>query len=243
MHLGGPTTERGRGLEVTADRAAGRLGDRLPGQIDQGSALGLGERTLGASIRLLVVSGQFAEGVFPAGPLIGDEPLENPQHQGLGPLSLVDQGPGGLRDPVELGLLGEEPADLEVGVDARLEASKDLEDQAIAEEDRRVALLERASGDRQRFADGPACRLEGRGPGRPDRARVRRDRTLARHGLQEMRAQRGLGQRIEGQAETFDPPDDPPGCLTFEMIGRRPGGHPNREEVGLGRARGIGHLD
>ncbi len=86
------------------------------------------------------------------------------------PGTVVLDRAGGLGDAVEMGLLGEEPADLEVGVEARFEPSEDLEDQAIAEEDCRVALLGRAEADRPRRVVRAAGRVEGVGLHRADRA-------------------------------------------------------------------------
>ena len=58
-------------------------------------------------------------------------------------------------------LLGELPADLEVGVDARLEPAEQLQDQPVAVDDRRVALLAVEP------ADLAACRRRRAAPRRP----------------------------------------------------------------------------
>src|SRR6478752_10671623 len=53
-----------------------------------------------------------------------------------------------LRDVLEAAL-GQEPEQLELGIDPRLEAPEDLEDQLLVEDDRRVRLL---GADLARFA-------------------------------------------------------------------------------------------
>ena len=170
MKLAGPAAERRGDVEIIADRQPGLRG--YPGRTSSSKRSILVRDPIGriCSLALIIGFERPEQGVVPARPLVGDEPLEDAEHQRLGLALLVKQGPGAPGNPVELRLLGEELADLEVGVDPRFEPPEDLEDQPIAEEDRRIALLERADDDSQRLVFRPSGGVEGPGGDAQDRS-------------------------------------------------------------------------
>ena len=87
---------------------------------------------------------EAAEGVqrvAPGVPLVGDELLQDAERHRLVAAVADLQRAGDPRAVAEVGLLGQEAADLEVGVDPRLQLAEELQDQPVAEADRGVALL------------------------------------------------------------------------------------------------------
>ena len=83
---------------------------------------------------------------LPAVARAGDEVLEHAQRRVE--VAALDLVPAGQAGDVGEAALGQEARDLEVRVDARLDAAEDLEDQLVTEDDRRVGLLgaDRAGG-------------------------------------------------------------------------------------------------
>ena len=229
---GRPPAERRRGPQV---------GPR--GLRDRGRGRGGGGRDrLGPAADLLVISLKLVEGVVPAGPLVADEFLEDRQRGGLGPGPVVFQGAGQPGDAVEAGPLDEEPADLQVGIGPRLQPPEDLHDEPVAEQDGRIALLQRPAEDRQGLIRRPPRRGEERGRQAPDRPRSRPDRPARPDRLQQRLAGGRLGQGVEHD-RAADPGDDPPRRLLLQAVGRIPLGQPQRHEVGVGRPLAERHLD
>ena len=99
------------------DRLIGRLGQRpLEGLLDR------------------------VERVRPRVALVLHVPLEDRDRRSAATVGELDR-PGGRRGMPEDGTVGQEPADLELRVDALLEAAEQLQDQPVAEGHRGVALI------------------------------------------------------------------------------------------------------
>ena len=110
---------------------------------------------------LLEVSPQDAQHPLPSLPLVRHQLLKDRDGRRVVPGLLVGDRAQGLGRPRIRRFLGEVPADLEIGIFAWLEASEQLEKEAAAKEERRVALL-----------DGPALDGHGLGPWRRRRGQV-----------------------------------------------------------------------
>ena len=97
---------------------------------------------------LFIITTEQAEGPLPPLALVRHQLLQDRQRGGIGPRLAILQRSERLRGPGEGGLLGQEPANLIVGVDPRFQAPKNLEEEAVAEDERRIALFHRAAADR-----------------------------------------------------------------------------------------------
>ena len=111
---------------------------------------------------LFVVSAENAEDILPALALVGDQRLEQRERRGLESRPEVLERTQGLRHLREPGPLGQEPADLEVGVHAGIEAAEQLQQDLLPEHDVRVTLLGPIPG-----GSGRGGRLSPAGPRRP----------------------------------------------------------------------------
>ena len=120
-------------------------GGRLAGVVRRGTGGGA-----------FVVAGEFVEGPLPAVAFVFDEALEHGDGDGFGAFcgeaDVAEEG----RDAGEVRDLGEEAADLGVGIFAGLEAAKELHDELGVVEDRGVGLLGRAGACRE-WADATGC--------------------------------------------------------------------------------------
>ena len=112
---------------------------QLAGQLAEGPQLG---REFGGQGLVAGLGGAPQAGVY-VDPAVGGAGHELLDHAGDGvalgaaQVEHAEQGRGAAK----AGARGQEPADLDVGVGARLEAAVQLQDRALAEDDRRVALL------------------------------------------------------------------------------------------------------
>ena len=106
----------------------------------------------------LEVAPEGVEREAPGIALVGDEPLQHGQGRRLAAAAAVAQvhPAGDRRHVAEVGRPGQVAADLEVGIDARLELAEQLEHQPVAVADRGVALL---------GAERPRLELGGAGAG------------------------------------------------------------------------------
>ena len=144
VHLGGPPSELGRqlrgtrpsppaprgGISAAASSVKRRRTSRpAPGRCRPGRRSGRARRSRASSRR---------PGFRPAAASCRGWPARRRR--------LVLERAGHRRHAREADLLGELPADLEVGVDARLDPPEQLQDQPVAVDDRRVALLAGRAG-------------------------------------------------------------------------------------------------
>ena len=138
-----PAHQRG-GLEVGAHQLVGLLGHGAVRAVEE-QALPRGRRG-GARLdplgdHLLVEPAEGVEGVLPRVPLVGDELVEDREGGRLSAVGAVLERPRHGRRVLVAGALHQVAAELEVGVHPRLDPPEQLQDEALAEEHRRVALL------------------------------------------------------------------------------------------------------
>ncbi len=149
---------------------------------------------------------------------------------------VILDGAGGLGDAVEAGLLGQEPADLEVGVDAGLDPAEDLHQQAMLEQHHGVALLGGPGNDLQGSANGPPGAVKGGRPQGPE--------LTPAGGCRAVRFDRGeqgpAGAVIEQavmesgrSVARFQGGDDPLWRLALDVAGVRPVSDGQGQEVQL----------
>src|SRR4051812_9106455 len=143
MQLAGPLAQQLRWIEIAAVGIADRLGARrIVGQRcrdDRGNVRRSEWWRVLEGGRALVVRAHLVERVLPRVALVFDELLEDAQRGGLAGRAVCEPS-GNVGHVLEAGV-GQRLADLEVWVDAWLQAAEDLEDQPVAERDARVALL------------------------------------------------------------------------------------------------------
>ena len=130
-----PRVEHARGL----GRERRILEIRRQRQVHFSAALAQQPRfVVKAAVALAV---QQALDVLPGVPAMRDVLLQHAHHRVLAAPAAVDDRAHDGRDVSEAGAVREEARHLEVGMDAVLQAPEDLQDQALAEDDRVVALL------------------------------------------------------------------------------------------------------
>ncbi len=142
MHLRRPLPEQPRRLEVGADGLGRQLG-QLAGRGEQQAARKRWRVALRAQLGGLQVTGQGRLRVAPGVALVRDIALQHGHRDGLALVPAVLERARQRRDLREMSALGEETSDLELGIDPILDAPEHLQDQALAEDDRVVALLDR----------------------------------------------------------------------------------------------------
>ena len=140
MHLGGALAEQPRRVEVGADRSHGSLREVGGARLHQAAGQ-LGWLLGGGRLETLEVVGERGQRVLPGVALVGHVALEDGQGQRLASLTPELEAARNRCDLRKVRVLREEPADLELRVQALLEPARDLEDQALAVNDRVVALL------------------------------------------------------------------------------------------------------
>ena len=118
MHFAGAAPERLGRAQVSADRVAGHGGYWRRHQ--RGVGARSGERRQRPRFDQVVEPVHFVGRVRPSIPLAIDQLLQHGNGGGrLGNVGVLERA-GHRRHAAEAGLLGELPADLEVGIDARL---------------------------------------------------------------------------------------------------------------------------
>ena len=144
---------------ASAVRSGGSLGRPL----EHGGPVGHLEGVVGQHPqRGLVEEAQRVERVVPGVALVGHVAVEHAERAGLGAALLVLEG-AEQRRAVGEAPLGEEAADLEIGVHAFLGPAEDLHHDLVAEHGRRVALLDRRASDREVGAVADDAAQLGRG--------------------------------------------------------------------------------
>src|SRR5438067_10355980 len=139
MKLGGaPPQEAGR-VEVAAHGLGRYLRQLQPARLRQAPRQDGWRRT--DELWRGEEMGQGVERVLPGVALVRHVSLQDRDRHGLALGAAVLEAPRQWRDLAEARLLGEEPADLELGVHPFLEAAEHLQHQALAEDHRVVALL------------------------------------------------------------------------------------------------------
>ena len=184
MKLSGAPAEQAGGLHVvTHDLRSG--GARGPG----------------------VVLGQLVLGEAPGVALVRHVGGQDRERARLPAQRTVLETAGYRRDLAERGALGEEPSDLQLGVDARLHPAEDLEDKALPEDHRRVGLLDPRGGHVQVVAqavEGPELtRLRSQ-----EQALLALELSPAGDDLEQQLAEARISQGIVDQAQpvrTLDP--------------------------------------
>jgi len=144
------------------------------------------------------IAAQGVQAVPPGVAFIRDEFLEDAERRGLAAPFLDLQGAGHAGGMPEVGPLGEETADLQVGIDPRLQLAEDLEDQPIAEPDQRVALI-RLEGRRLQLSPATDLREDRQG-GRGQIAPPPPEALAALDRGQQLAGEAGLPQRVVEQA-------------------------------------------
>ena len=194
-------------LDLVVDRRreqAERLGRRLLGREVRVGRVAAEERVhvprhlaeaAEALQELVVARGHRVERELPAVLPVRDEALENPEGR-VHRAAVVRVPAGQLRDVLEAALR-QEPQQLELGVDPRLEPAEDLQDQLLVEDDGRVRLLGR---------DLPRVAKLGRKPGvsldlrELDRPLPGLDLRARAHHANELSRLARVGERIEAVA-------------------------------------------
>ena len=176
-------------------------------------------------------AGELVEHELPAVARAGQVLLEDPERRV--DLAALDLVPAGERGDVRELARGQEAQQLELRVDARLDAPERLEDQLLAEHHRRVRLLDadRPDLDRPRHA-----RRRGLRPAEAQQAVLDRDVVALADPVQQLAALRGVGERVV---------DRPPvglrdHALLPAVLGRP---QPERDLVGLVRPLAEARLD
>src|SRR5579862_5762735 len=96
---------------------------------------------LGSRRGMLEIAFEVGEGELPRVALIRDEALQDREVTRRRTSGLVIDPPRERRRMRKMRRLGEEAADFDIGIDAVLELAEHLHDEAIAEQNRSVALL------------------------------------------------------------------------------------------------------
>ena len=139
MELRRPATQQACRIEVATDRPCRHLRQVMLAPIHD--AARRGGRLETRKLRSAEEVCERVEGVLPGVALVGHVPLEDRDRHWLTLAAAVLQAPGERCDLREVRLLGQEPANLELGVDPLFQAPEDLEHQAFAEDHRVVALF------------------------------------------------------------------------------------------------------
>ena len=164
----------------------------------------------------------------------------------LGSAPVILDGARRLGDAVELRPLREELADLEVRIDARLDAAEDLEQEPVVEQDGRVALLGGPADDLQGHAlrpAGPAKADVGRPRISPLRVRVARPSSMAVSSAQQATGSARASYRTASPVEAVDRGDDPPRRLPDQPRRILALGQAQRQEVDLRLPLAMADLD
>src|SRR5262245_65441280 len=139
MQLAGTAPERRGGVQVRADRIADPRRDLRRRQL--GKTPRRVVRWNLAPLNVIVEAAELVGRVRPTICLTLDQPLHHRRRGHRLGRSLVVEGSGHGGDAAPANLLGAVTADLEVGIDAGLEAAKQLQDLPVAVDDRGVALF------------------------------------------------------------------------------------------------------
>ncbi len=181
-----------------------------------------------------------------ASPELLDEALEDGDREGRAVAADELERPAHRRHVPVGRLLGQEAADLEVGIDPRLELPEQLEHQPVAEDDRGVALLGAHHAHRELLARGAPehpvdAAARGDELGAP--AELGAERPALADRLEEGPAEGGVGHRVVEHAVAFaagfgpglglDPGERRPGALPRQPLALLAWREGERQGVGL----------
>src|SRR6202162_2343230 len=146
MQLSGSSPKHCGGIEINAHMVSCELGSRSFGKIERIAKFGT--RVFRKSYRgtCLVVAVEFLDGPFPTVTFVRDEALQHRERgRFTGRCRRVFDQTGKRRYSIEVCFLGQVSADLAIRIHTSFQAAKQLKNECVSKENRRIALLRRAA--------------------------------------------------------------------------------------------------